>query len=275
MKVSWFEKLTLLENAKAGKMKIGIIGKGVVGNAVYCGLAQIGNQVNHYDVKDNSTKINDMSDRDIVFVCVPTDADDNGRCDISIVENIISNLASIEFSGIIAIKSTVIPGTTDALIKKYSSMSICYVPEFLREKSAHSDFFDSNDVLIIGSHDHNTAEKIAKAHKFIAKSVSMVKPIEAEISKYFNNIHNAMEITFANGVYEVCQQLGADYQEVLNAVGKRQNINTNYLKCSDFYRGYTGKCLPKDTQAWALLTQDLGLDISLFKSIIRDNKKYL
>jgi UDPglucose 6-dehydrogenase len=256
-------------------MKIGIIGRGVVGDATYCGLAQIGNQVNHYDVNDKSTKIDDMSDRDIVFVCVPTEANDNGRCDTSIVENIISTLVSIEFSGIIAIKSTVIPGTTDALIKKHSSTSICYVPEFLREKSAHSDFFDGNDVLIIGSHDHNAAEKIAKAHKFIAKSVSIVKPIEAEISKYFNNVHNAMEITFANGVYEVCQQLGADYQEVLNAVGKRQNINTDYLKCSDFYRGYTGKCLPKDTQAWVLLTQDLGLDISLFESIIRDNRKYL
>lgn len=256
-------------------MKIGIIGKGVVGDAVYCGLAQIGNQVNHYDVKDNHTKINDMADRDIVFVCVPTEANKDGRCDVSIVENIIASLGSISFNGIIAIKSTVIPGTTDSLIEKYPSMSICYVPEFLREKSAHSDFFDSNDVLIIGSHDFSVAEKIIKAHKFIPKSVSVVKPTEAEISKYFNNVHNAMEIMFANGVYEMCQQLGADYQEVLNAVGKRNNINTSYLKCSDFYRGYTGKCLPKDTQAWMLLAQDLGLNISLFDSIVIDNRKYL
>lgn len=256
-------------------MKIGIFGRGAVGDAVYCGLAQIGNQVNHYDIKDKNTTINDLSDRDIVFVCVPTEANDTGRCDVSIVENSVASLASIDFAGIIAIKSTVIPGTTDTLIKKYSSLSICYVPEFLREKSAHSDFFDGNDVLIIGTHNHNVAEKIVKAHKFIAKSVSIIKPVEAEISKYFNNVHNAMEIIFANGVYEVCQQLGADYQEILSAVAKRQNINASYLKCSDFYRGFTGKCLPKDTQAWAALIDDLGLDISLFKSIVEDNRRYL
>jgi UDPglucose 6-dehydrogenase len=84
-----------------------------------------------------------------------------------------------------------------------------------------------------------------------------------------------MEIIFANGVYEVCQQLGADYQEILSAVAKRQNINASYLKCSDFYRGFTGKCLPKDTQAWAALIDDLGLDISLFESIVEDNRRYL
>jgi UDPglucose 6-dehydrogenase len=256
-------------------MKIGVIGRGVVGDAVYFGLAQIGNQLTHYDVKDENTNINAMSDRDIVFVCVPTGSKEDGRCDTSIVEHIVDSLAKIEFCGIIAIKSTVIPGTTDTLIEKYPALCICYVPEFLREKSAHTDFFDSNDVLIVGTHNQAIAEKIIKAHKFIAKTISVVKPIEAEVAKYFNNVHNAMEITFANGVYEMCQLLGADYQEVLNAVSKRQNINISYLKCSDSYRGYAGKCLPKDTQAWMLLAQDLGLNSSLFESIVNDNRKYL
>jgi len=256
-------------------MKIGIIGRGAVGDAVYHGLAQIGHELNHYDIKDTNTTIQHMRDRDMVFVCVPTEAQHDGRCDTSIVEDVLWALADLGYRGIVIIKSTVPPGTTDRMLATHPELDICCVPEFLREKSAHTDFFDNHDVLIVGSHSTESAQTIVRAHKFIPQSVAIVKPIEAEISKYFNNVHNAMEIVFANAMYEVCQKLGADYQEILQAISHRANINISYLKCSENYRGYAGRCLPKDTLAWHALCQDLGLDISIFDSIVKDNGRYV
>lgn len=255
-------------------MKIGIIGKGIVGDAVYHGLSQVGHDMLHYDIKDG-TIIDNVIDTEIVFVCVPTDSDKDGRCDVSVVKEIIAQLDSKKYNGIVVIKSTVIPGTTDKMISAYPNLEICCVPEFLRQKSSHSDFFNNHDVLVVGARRLATADKIVKAHKFIPKSVAVVKPIEAEIIKYFNNVHNAMEIVFANAIYEICSKLGADYQEVLSAIIKRSNINASYLKCSDSYRGYQGHCLPKDTLAWYLLSKDLNVDGLLFKSIVEDNQKYL
>lgn len=256
-------------------MKIGIIGKGVVGDAIYHGLAQVGNDMIHYDIKDSSTSINNVIECDIVFVCVPTLTNLNGNCDVSIVNNIIDQLNCQNYRGIITIKSTIIPGTTDQLLAKYTNLKICHAPEFLRQKSAHSDFFDNHEVLIIGTHDLEIANKVVQAHRFIPKTVSIVSPVEAEITKYFNNVHNAMEIVFANIMHELCEKLGADYQEVLAAIGKRSNINTSYLKCSKFYQGYQGNCLPKDMLAWKQLTDKLQIDVGLFDAIIKDNKRYL
>ena len=255
-------------------MHIGIIGRGTVGDAVYHGLAQIGHQLVHHDIKDH-TQIDDVLRTELLFVCVPTDSDQQGRCDVSIVEQTIFELHTRNYQGIVAIKSTVIAGTTDRLISQHPNLKICCVPEFLRQKSAHSDFFDHHDVLVIGAHDGEIADTVNRAHKFIPKSISVVKPVEAEIIKYFNNVHNAMEIVFANAMYEMCNKLGADYQEVLSAMTKRSNINAAYLKCSDFYRGYQGHCLPKDAMAWYLLAKDLDVHTLLFQSIVEDNRKYL
>ena len=118
-------------------------------------------------------------------------------------------------------------------------------------------------------------EKIKKSHGSIPKSVIQVSPTEAEIVKYFNNIHNAMEIVFANAVYEMTNLLGANYQNVFDAVTKRRNINPSYLRCSDQFKGFSGVCLPKDSLAWAILAKELDVRVKLFDAVIKDNERYL
>ena len=66
---------------------------------------------------------------------------------------------------------------------------------------------------------------------------------------------------------EICVKVGADYQNVFNAIIQRSNINEKYLKCDKNYKGYNGHCLPKDTMAWYYFTKNLGIDINLFQSI--------
>jgi UDPglucose 6-dehydrogenase len=257
-------------------MKIGIIGKGVVGGAVYDGLSTVGHTMSFYDKKHTETKIVDVLDTEIIFVCVPTNSDDVGFCDTSIVEATVAELDSLNYLGIIAIKSTVIPGTTQKLIDQYSNRNICFVPEFLREKSAMNDFVEHHDVLIIGTENKDTYTTVSTLHLHIPKSIVQVTPTEAEVAKYFSNVYNSLRITFANGMFEVCEKLGVNYQNVFNACIMRNNITPDYLRCSAYLRGFSGHCLPKDSQAFALLIKQLELDhISIFDSIVNDNRHHL
>jgi len=255
-------------------MKIGIIGLGVVGSAIMQGLQQIGQQVSFYDTKFKDTSIVDVLDSEIVFICVPTPTV-NGYCDTSIIELVIKTLMDNNYTGIIAIKSTVAPNFTQELIEKYNNHKICFVPEFLRQRCAFDDFYAKHDVLVIGTNNSKVFNTVKEAHGSIPVQVIQVSPVEAEVVKYFNNVHNAMEIVFANAVHEMSVKLGAKYQNVYDAMTKRHNINPSYLKCSDEFKGYSGACLPKDTEAWANLAQDLGVDVKLFDAIVNDNKRYL
>jgi UDPglucose 6-dehydrogenase len=115
---------------------------------------------------------------------------------------------------------------------------------------------------------------VIDAHGVIPKMVCVVSPTEAEITKYFNNVHNAAEVVFANAMNEMCEKLGADYQNVFDAISNRHNIHPGHLKCNDRYRGFGGACLPKDTLAWKQLAQDIGVDVKIFASICNNNRRY-
>ena len=254
-------------------MKVGVIGKGTVGSAVYQGIEHIGHDVCFFDPKFEGSRIEDVLNAELVFVCVPTDMLDNGDCDTSIVERVISELNSHAYTGLIAIKSTVIPGTTDRMKELYPNLRICCVPEFLRAKIALADFVYNHDVLVIGSLDPVEQDLVRQAHGHIPKKVSCVSPVEAEVVKYFNNVHHSMSIIFANIAYDVCKKLGAEYGRVYDTITQRDCFNPHYLMAHEKLRGYGGHCLPKDTAAWNKLVRDLGLDYTMIQSIIDDNAR--
>lgn len=257
-------------------MNIGIVGKGFVGSAVYDGLGQIDNNMLYHDPKYN-TDIKNVINTELIFICVPTDMLDNGKCDTSIVEKVLKELNDNLYTGVICIKSTVIPGTTENLQLSFPNLKIACVPEFLRERSALSDFVLEHDVLIIGCQNQNEADIIIKAHGNIPKKISIVSPTEAELCKYFNNVYNALRITFANGFYEVCEKMNCNYQNIFNAITQRKNIDSNYLRASKNMRGFGGYCLPKDSSAFAELVKELFKDErpELFDKIVSDNKLYI
>ena len=255
-------------------MKVGVIGKGFVGTAIYEGLGQIDNDMSFHDPK-HGTRLEDIRHTEIVFICVPTDMNEDGTCDTSIVEQVLTDLyVDIGYGGVVAIKSTVIPGTTESLQSQFPFLNIVCVPEFLRERSATSDFVLEHDVLIIGSEKNEHTKVVRDAHGNIPKTMRVMAPIEAELAKYFNNVYNAARITFANGFYEVCDNLGADYQKIYDAMVQRSNIDGHYLRASRSMRGFGGYCLPKDTAAFAAMVNDMELAPSIFSSIVEDNKLY-
>ena len=255
-------------------IKIGIIGHGIVGSTISHGFERLGYNLVVHDVKLN-TKIEDVAKTKICFICVPTPSDPDGKCNTNIVSSVIAELNDIQYSGIIAIKSTVEPGTTKKLSNKYKNLNICFVPEFLRERCSVSDFIDNHDLCVIGTNSEKDYEFIKQIHGRFPKKFVMCTPTEAELVKYFNNIYNATLITFANNFYEVCQFLDVDYSNVKNAIVQRDHINDSYLDCNKNLRGFGGVCLPKDTKAITYLVRKNNLPSSLFDDILRHNKRYI
>jgi UDPglucose 6-dehydrogenase len=252
-------------------MKIGIIGLGIVGTAVKEGMKFLNHEVTIHDLK-LKTKIEQVLKTQIIFVCVPTPTKDSGACDTSVVESVVSELITLEYSGVIAIKSTVSIGTTQKLIHKYSNEKICFVPEFLRERCAIEDFIENHDLCVVGTENNTVFDLVNEAHGKLPQKISMATPSEAEAIKYFNNVYNATLITFANSFRDICVHKNVDYDNVKKQAVKRKHINDVYLNSNNDLRGFSGPCLPKDTKEIAKVSEETN--ITFFKDILKQNSKF-
>jgi UDPglucose 6-dehydrogenase len=253
-------------------MKIGIIGWGAVGGAVGEGFKMLGHDVSAHDPKFNTT-IDVVLDTEIVFVCVPTPSGANGECDLSIVHSTIDSLKANNYQGVIALKSTSVPGTTQLIIDKYQDNDICFVPEFLRERAALEDFVRNHEVLAVGCYTDRSWHRVCEAHAWLPKHTVRMTPTEAEILKYYSNTFNALRVVFANVMYEISEKLNSDYDKILSTFLLRKTASPDYLSCGPDIRGYGGMCLPKDTKAMADLCKKLDLPFSLFDTIDHDNSR--
>lgn len=253
-------------------MKIGVIGVGAVGSACQKGFELLDHEVHIHDPKFN-TSISDVVETEIVYVCVPTPEAEDGSCDLSIVRQTIKDLERLAYAGVVALKSTSVPGTTETLIGE-TNLRLCFVPEFLRERSAVEDFVVNHNLLAVGCHDEEIFRTVVKSHGYFPKHTVMMTPTEAEVLKYYSNVFNSLRIVFANAMYEICDKLDADYAKVKDTYLIRETASPDYLDVNEKLRGYGGMCLPKDTKALDALVKQLGLDLKLFETIDRDNQQF-
>lgn len=254
-------------------MKIGVIGVGVVGTANTVGFRNLGHEVLLHDL-DLNTKISVVEHAEITFICVPSPENSDGSCDTSIVQSVLEELNQIDYYGIVAIRSTVIPGFTQSMIDHYPELTICFVPEFLRERCAIDDFVNNHQLLAVGTNDRRVFEKIVEAHGKYPKQTKQLKPAEAELLKYYSNVYAALRITFANIMFEVSEALGCDYSAVKDSFVATGKAGDFYLDANYDLRGFAGVCLPKDTRALDELLSRLDLDFDLIRAISTDNDKF-
>jgi len=252
-------------------MNIGIVGLGVVGSANSTGFSLLEHEVIAHDIKFD-TVLEDVYNTEVTFLCLPT-PDKDGECDTTIIEEVVAEMAG-NYKGIVCIRSTVPPGFTEHLIDKHQDLTICFAPEFLRERAAADDFINNHELLAVGTDDPYVFEKIVEAHGHLPKHTKQLSPTEAEILKYFNNAYAALRIVFANVFYELCEELDCDYSSVKEAyalTGKTKNI---YLDVNKRLRGYGGMCLPKDVKAIANTLTSLGFEFDLLNAIDKDNQRF-
>ena len=254
-------------------MKIGVIGRGFVGGAITNGFENQGHEVLVHDTKLN-TKIEDVLEARLIYICVPTPSSEDGSCNTDIVESVLIELSELNYDGSVCIKSTIVPGTTQKFRQQFNNLNISFVPEFLREKTAVEDFLYNNNVLVIGSDDDETISLVKESHGVLPTHTVTMTPTEAELTKYFSNTYKAMRVTFANAFYNLCQTMGSDYDKVRDAFLFHGVGDGHYLKVNKQYGGFGGTCLPKDSKALAKLVDDLGLPMDIFKVIVSDNDKF-
>jgi len=253
-------------------MKIGVIGVGAIGSAIADGMESLGHSVIRHDIR-LKTNITIIKEAEVVFICVPTNSNQDGSVNMHIVNDVVDELNHLGYEGIICVKSTSKPGNTKMLMEKYSNLKICYVPEFLRERCAYDDFIYNHDLLLIGSTDEFIIENIKKIHKHLPKKIKTCTTTEAEFVKYFSNNYNALRISFANYFYELCKLSNVNYDVVLENYLERDHNLGDYLGCNENLRGYGGMCLPKDVKAIVHFANEIGLNLDLMKTVDLDNQK--
>jgi UDPglucose 6-dehydrogenase len=253
--------------------KIGFIGLGMVGKAIYDVLSET-NETCFFDIKIKDSKIEDILKSNIVFIAVPTLPDENNMCDLSILNSVVEDLHSLQYEGVICIKSTIIPETTITYINKYKNDKICFCPEFLRERCAYDDFKYNNKICIVGTINEHVFNSIKNCHKNICNEFRFVHPTEAELTKYFQNIFNTTRILFANAFYEVCKINNVKYDNIIDNLLVRHEIDDKYIRCNESLRGPSGPCLVKDTLAFNEYVKKLNIKPSIFQTLVNEMKLY-
>lgn len=253
-------------------MRIGVYGVGVIGSAISSGFEFFGHRVEKHDLKLQSS-VDELLDCEAIFICLPTPPNNEGGCDVSIVEGAVKELSEKEFSGVVVIKSTVEPGFYRRRMEDSNNLRLVSCPEFLRERSAKRDFI-GHGVCVIGAANKVDFDLVRQIHLDFTDAFFECTPEEAEVIKYFHNSFNALRIAFANQFFDLCDYLNISYETVLEGVVTRNDYSKSYLRVSSEMRGFGGPCLPKDTLALAnFFENQLGQNENIFKAIMKINER--
>ena len=253
---------------------IGIIGQGFVGSAVYNKFKSF-YKVLTYDLKkelSNSNLIEIKRRCDIIFICLPTPMNLDGTCDISIVISIVEQFADSK-NKILIIKSTVVPGTTESLNKKYENLDIIFNPEFLTERNAIEDYKNQNRIILGGPRPATSIVKNIFSKVFPSVRVIKTGSTHAEMIKYFTNCFLATKVAFANEMYHLSKKLNLDFDKIIEYTLYDERIGNTHLNVpgpdGDF--GFGGHCFPKDLNAIISLSDKVGSINKLLKSVKKSN----
>jgi UDPglucose 6-dehydrogenase/GDP-mannose 6-dehydrogenase len=194
---------------------------------------------------------------------------------------------------VVAIKSTVVPGTTDdvvlpLLVRHSGKMAgrdfgVGVNPEFLREGEAVNDFLNP-DRIVIGGFDGRTVNTLNCLYNgFRGVDRIATSNRTAEMIKYASNALLATMISFANEIGNLCATIGSvDVVDVIRGVhldrrlsprlpgGER--IRPGFLSYLEAGCGFGGSCFPKDVQALVAYGEHLGNPMRLLKSVIEVNE---
>ncbi len=255
--------------------KIGIVGVGMVGGALLKYLEKKNDiEILVYDKGQNKGSMEDVNKADIVFVCVPTPyKEKEGGFDLSYVKETCKNLKK---GKVIIIKSTVLPQTTENLQKEFPEHKFLFNPEFLVEAIAQKTM-EKPDRQIMG---------YTKKSKNFAKEILDLLPdapykkimpaTEAEMVKYFGNTFLSVKVIFGTQMHEVCEKLNIDYNTVKEAASKDPRIGPSHLDVfHGGYKGYGGKCLPKDTRALIQLAKKIEANLELLEKAEKINNRLM
>ena len=250
-------------------MKIGIVGNGFVGSSVAFGFSpQCGcdADIKIYD-KDASKATHSLESTltsDFVFVSVPTPSNPDGSINLDVVYNIFEemNILNHRTDNVFLLRSTVTPGTTRKIQRKFRNLNIVFNPEFLTERSAKLDFINQSRFILGG-----LKKNVNKVEKLYVDRFGTTTPViktnyeTAEMIKYMNNCYFATKVSFLNEMYQIADSCGVDWDMAVEGFVRDGRIGHSHMSVPgpDGKFGFGGSCFPKDIQAMINFAESLDV----------------
>jgi UDPglucose 6-dehydrogenase len=282
------------------KLRICIIGPGIVGIATGKALSEIGFEIGF--IGRNSDKIlklrkegfwahtfdnfpNHSFDFDVSIITVATPTED-GKINLNPIKSTAAYLGKwLKYQKkyhLVVVKSTVLPGTTeDIVIKTIEKLSgkkagkdigFCMNPEYLRAETALEDS-RKPWVILIGQLDKKSGDILENIYQKFNCPIYRCSIKEAEMKKYIHNLYNANKITFFNEMRQICKRLKINADKIfkITTLSCEGMWNVNY-GIKD-YGPFSGFCLPKDTQAFSYWANKNNYEVALLDTVIEVNNK--
>ena len=258
-------------------MNLGIIGRGFVGSAVANGFDKDCDQI-IVDPKYTDNTIQDVLDCKLVFVCVPTPVSEDGSCDTTIANDVLTELNRLQYKGVVVIKSTIIPDYLQEFKKEFE-LKIVYNPEFLTEANANADFKNPPFQVFGGKwRDCGVVEKAYLRHS----SVRIVPTFKVDLTtasllKYTINSWLATKVIFFNELKEL-HELGSSmvsWEQFTDMLSRDERMGNSHMQVPgpDGDPGFGGHCLPKDTEALLNYANKKNIKMSVLRKAVQTNKK--
>jgi UDPglucose 6-dehydrogenase len=295
-------------------MKVSVIGTGYAGLSTGAGLAAKGHHVTCMDIDESrvdkikaglspiyepgleeainagireerlkaTTSLEEAMKSDVSFICVPTPSKRDGSIDLKFIEHVSRDmgrvLKNLEGYRVIAVKSTVVPDTTERVVipnlEEFSGkraggdFGVGIVPEFLREGSALQDVLGP-DRIVIGELDSRSGDVLEELHSVFDAPIIRTSLRAAELVKYASNAFLATKISFANEIGNMAKRLGVDVYEVMKGVGLDKRISPHFLRAGI---GFGGSCFPKDVMALIQKGRVMGYEPRLLGETMKLNQ---
>ena len=220
-----------------------------------------------------------LQDADVVLICVGTPSEKNGNLGLDQLRRVISEIT--DFVGgsstppIVAIRSTVFPGTCEEIVMPVLGPRVPVVsnPEFLREGAAVKDFTEPS-LVVVGGTNPQAVKRVAELYAPLGVAASQVSLRTAEMIKYACNAFHATKIAFANEIGSLSVRLGVDPQEVMATVCSDVKLNASAAYLRPGF-AFGGSCLPKDLRALAYRAGRLDISLPLLESVLPSNNEHL
>ncbi len=255
-----------MEREKA--MKVGIVGYGHVGKA----MRELFPDAIVYDEPLNMGTREDVNGCDVAFVCVPTPQLSNGKCDSSIVEEVLAWLQA----AVIVIRSTVPVGFTDEQ-KQITGKRIVFHPEYYGETASHPfATLSQRTWLAFGGAQEDISIAVRAYQKVYNAEVKLVltDAKTAELAKYMENCFLAMKVTFCNEFYDIAKAYDINYNELREVWLEDPRIGRSHTFVYEDNRGFSGKCLPKDVNGLIEMANEKNVNVDLMKSVRDKNEDW-
>jgi len=260
-----------MENRK----KISIIGNlGIVGSAIHANLKDVDTVCydKQFEILNKKNYIL-MKDTSAVFVCVPVDTKSNGELDLDNIYDVLNVLYNKNYKGLVIIKSTIDYENLHLLQQSYYKMKIVYNPEFLQDITAIEDF-KNQEYIIFGGRSTDCIESrdlFKEIFEFNCEACTdewkevkyeLCSFEQASMFKYLRNFKQSLNVIF----WEAVHDMTCNNSRIINEMMKQLPVNDNAIVGLDGFRGYGGKCLPKDNARLLKIT-----DNKLVENVINYN----